>query len=198
MKSSNLFFIFLVFILEFKFILSIECQNTSVIRVNFFPENADNIYQNENKKILITFFSDCPPVGEYIFQFNSNGNQIFELSERTFLLTSEDIRLSKNYSFNIEAKSIGRLSIEWTLNYVNNDRIRAKGNYFSSVIHKDNGIRTIFTIFTTVLTILMIINYINMGCQLNLDVIKKVLKKPVSPAIGFMSQFLFMPLVRMI
>jgi sodium/bile acid cotransporter 3/5 len=195
MKSSNLFFIFLVFILEFKFILSIECQNTSVIRVNFFPENADNIYQNENKKILITFLSDCPPVGEYIFQLKSNDNQIFELSERTFLLTSEDIRLSKNYSFNIEAKSIGRSSIEWTLKYINDDQIIAEGNYFSSVIHKDNGIRTVFTI---VMTILVMINNINMGCQLNLDVIKKVLKKPVSPAIGFMSQFLFMPLVRMI
>jgi sodium/bile acid cotransporter 3/5 len=195
MKSSNLLFIFLVFILEFKFILSIECQNTSVIRVNFFPENADNIYQNENKKILITFFSDCPPVGEYIFQLNSNGNQIFELSERTFLLTSEEISFSKNYSFNIKAKSIGRSSIEWTLKYINDDRIIAEGNYFSSVIHKDNGIRTIFTI---VLTILVMTNNINMGCQLNLDVIKKVLKKPVSPAVGFMSQFLFMPLVRMI
>jgi sodium/bile acid cotransporter 3/5 len=108
------------------------------------------------------------------------------------LPTSEDIRLSKNYSFNITAKSIGRSSIKWTLNYINDDRIIAEGNYFSSVIHKDNGIRTIFTI---VLTILVMINNVNMGCQLNLDVIKKVLKKPVSPAIGFMSQFLFMPLV---
>jgi hypothetical protein len=194
MKSSNLLFVFLVLILQLKSILSIECESASVIKVNFSPESAD-IYENEDKKILISFLSDCPPIGEYTFQFNSKDNQIFELSERTFLLTSDDIRYSRNYSFNIKAKSIGRSSVQWTLNYINDDRIVAEGNYFSSVIHKDSGIRTIFTI---AITILVIINNINMGCQLDLDAIKKVLRKPVSPAIGFMSQFLFMPLVRMI
>lgn len=35
--------------------------------------------------------------------------------------------------------------------------------------------------------------YINMGCALDLEVMKKVLRRPVGPAIGFVSQFLFMP-----
>jgi hypothetical protein len=112
-----------------------------------------------------------------------------------FLLTSEDIRLSKNYSFILRAKSMGRSFIEWTLNYTKDDQIIANGIYSSSVIHNDNGIRTIFTICVT---ILVIIYNINMGCQLNLDAIKKVLKKPVPPVIGLLSQFLFMPLVRII
>merc|ERR1719150_1621647 len=33
-----------------------------------------------------------------------------------------------------------------------------------------------------------------MGCALDLKVIKEVLKKPIGPAIGFVSQFIFMPL----
>ncbi len=77
----------------------------------------DNTYEYENKTILIIIFSDCPPDGEYIFQFSSNYNQIFEMSERNFLLTSEDISLSKNYSFILKAKSMGRSSIQRTLNY---------------------------------------------------------------------------------
>jgi len=36
--------------------------------------------------------------------------------------------------------------------------------------------------------------YINFGCALDLKVMKEVLKKPVGPAIGFVSQFIFMPL----
>ena len=36
--------------------------------------------------------------------------------------------------------------------------------------------------------------YINMGCALDLEVMKKVLRRPVGPAIGFISQFLFMPI----
>merc|ERR1719322_891204 len=36
--------------------------------------------------------------------------------------------------------------------------------------------------------------YINMGCALDLEVMKKVLRRPVGPLIGFLSQFVFMPL----
>jgi len=36
--------------------------------------------------------------------------------------------------------------------------------------------------------------YINFGCALDLKVMKEVLKKPVGPAIGFVSQFIFMPI----
>merc|ERR1719322_1554322 len=36
--------------------------------------------------------------------------------------------------------------------------------------------------------------YINMGCALDLEVMKKVLRRPVGPLIGFLSQFLFMPI----
>ena len=36
--------------------------------------------------------------------------------------------------------------------------------------------------------------YINMGCALDLEVMKEVLRRPVGPCIGFLSQFLFMPI----
>jgi len=36
--------------------------------------------------------------------------------------------------------------------------------------------------------------YINFGCALDLNVMKEVLRKPIGPAIGFVSQFIFMPL----
>merc|ERR1712079_259277 len=36
--------------------------------------------------------------------------------------------------------------------------------------------------------------YINMGCALDLEVMKKVLRRPIGPLIGFVSQFLFMPI----
>eukprot|EP00092_Neocalanus_flemingeri_P004138 GFUD01004452.1.p1 GENE.GFUD01004452.1~~GFUD01004452.1.p1 ORF type:complete len:492 (-),score=114.28 GFUD01004452.1:414-1889(-) len=36
--------------------------------------------------------------------------------------------------------------------------------------------------------------YINFGCALDLNVMKEVLRKPIGPAIGLVSQFIFMPL----
>lgn len=50
-------------------------------------------------------------------------------------------------------------------------------------------------VVTGVMAALVAFNYINMGVQLDLHAIGKVLKKPIGPAIGFFCQFLFMPLV---
>ncbi len=56
--------------------------------------------------------------------------------------------------------------------------------------------KTLNNIFTLVVTCMVIINTVNMGGQLDLDVIKAVFKKPIGPAVGFCSQFLLMPLVK--
>lgn len=53
----------------------------------------------------------------------------------------------------------------------------------------------ISTIFIISVSILVSLNYINMGCALDLDVVKSVLRKPIAPAVGFTSQYVCMPLV---
>lgn len=50
-------------------------------------------------------------------------------------------------------------------------------------------------LFTLVMTLMIIMNTVNMGAQLDLAIIKKVFKKPIGPAVGFVSQFILMPLV---
>ena len=55
--------------------------------------------------------------------------------------------------------------------------------------------KTLNQLFTLVMTIMVIINTVNMGGQLDLDVIREVFKKPIGPAVGFVSQFLLIPLV---
>lgn len=50
-------------------------------------------------------------------------------------------------------------------------------------------------IFTGSVIVLVLLNYINMGCAVNLQVVKSVLRKPVAPAIGFIAQYLFMPVI---
>eukprot|EP00095_Tigriopus_kingsejongensis_P010484 maker-scaffold1034_size68570-snap-gene-0.15 protein:Tk10484 transcript:maker-scaffold1034_size68570-snap-gene-0.15-mRNA-1 annotation:"p3 protein" len=43
--------------------------------------------------------------------------------------------------------------------------------------------------------LLISIAYINMGCAMDLGVVKESLKRPVGPAIGFLCQFMIMPLI---
>lgn len=57
------------------------------------------------------------------------------------------------------------------------------------------GQRVLDKIFIHVVIAMVIVAYINMGCAIDLQVIKQTLRKPVAPAIGLASQYLFMPLV---
>ncbi|XP_011877319.1 PREDICTED: ileal sodium/bile acid cotransporter [Vollenhovia emeryi] len=55
--------------------------------------------------------------------------------------------------------------------------------------------RTIDTVFTISVAILVSILYINFGCALDWDVCRATLRRPIGPAIGFLCQFLIMPLL---
>lgn len=56
-------------------------------------------------------------------------------------------------------------------------------------------VRAIDHAFTGSIILLVSILYINFGAALDLTKLKGILKKPIGPAIGFVGQFLFMPLV---
>ena len=54
--------------------------------------------------------------------------------------------------------------------------------------------RTLNDLFTLIMIVMVVVNTINMGAQLDIEIIKEVFKKPVGPFVGFLSQFGFMPL----
>jgi len=53
--------------------------------------------------------------------------------------------------------------------------------------------KTASKIFGYSVAVLISLAYINFGCALDLGVMKEVLRRPVGPAIGFVTQFIFMP-----
>lgn len=63
------------------------------------------------------------------------------------------------------------------------------------VIVHNQGLNDLFSL---VLTLMIVINTVNMGGQLDLEVIKAVFKRPIGPVVGFVSQFVLMPLVSII
>ena len=69
----------------------------------------------------------------------------------------------------------------------------------STLLHTENIIvvmsdRTLNDLFTLIMIVMVVANTINMGAQLDIEIIKEVFKKPVGPFVGFLSQFGFMPL----
>merc|ERR1711874_341668 len=61
------------------------------------------------------------------------------------------------------------------------------------VVTRSKAKKTASKIFGYSVAALISFAYINMGCALDLEVMKKVLRRPIGPLIGFVSQFLFMP-----
>nr|KAG5693089.1 hypothetical protein BaRGS_014039 [Batillaria attramentaria] len=63
------------------------------------------------------------------------------------------------------------------------------------VITVKRVIRPVDIAFRSVLYGFVIAVTVGMGCKMEISVVKAVLKKPVAPAIGFICQYLFMPLI---
>jgi len=72
-------------------------------------------------------------------------------------------------------------------------KMRFSGDSLSvSVIRKKTVQSRIFTFLVAVIFPLV---YINMGCAMDLGVVKETLRRPIGPLIGFLCQFLLMPLI---
>lgn len=64
---------------------------------------------------------------------------------------------------------------------------------YQVIIYRDTG--AVDMLFVILVTVCVAVNTLFMGCQIDLKVIIQVLKKPIGPAVGYVSQFVFMPVV---
>jgi len=67
-------------------------------------------------------------------------------------------------------------------------------NPLQLTVTRSKAKKTASKIFGYSVAALISFAYINFGCALDLNVMKEVLRKPVGPAIGFVTQFIFMPI----
>lgn len=91
---------------------------------------------------------------------------------------------------NVTGVFLGKAKISVTINH-NGEIVRS--NESNVIVTRRE--RVIDTIFTASVAILVSILYINFGCAMDWDLCKKTLRRPVGPVIGFVCQFLFMPLI---
>ncbi|XP_011698719.1 PREDICTED: ileal sodium/bile acid cotransporter-like isoform X2 [Wasmannia auropunctata] len=96
---------------------------------------------------------------------------------------------SFNGILNITGVFLGRTKLTFTMTKMTN---KSQEVSFITVIRQE---RIIDTIFTASVAVLVSILYINFGCAMDWGVCRDTLKKPIGPAIGFVCQFLTMPLL---
>lgn len=92
----------------------------------------------------------------------------------------------------IDALFLGTTSVYIELVYADGT-IERSDQQLPVIVIREN--RTIDHVFTGSVATLVSILYINFGAALDLGKLKGIVKRPIGPAIGFIGQFVIMPLV---
>lgn len=178
------------------FTQTVNCASIDGIYVFHTPKKIEKLKEGDSDKITISFEFDPSShllipgstvlVRELTLRTQVQDDVVLDSYAQNDSITD----LSENATIFITGIQMGRTVVNFTIE----DEI--SGNSVSgvipvSVIRKEASLQLIFTI---IVGILVSINNVNMGCLLDLETIKSVLRKPVAPAIGFACQFLFMPL----
>ena len=175
------------------FLCCIYAQNSNW-DFQYDPPNSLTIRTDETETLTLnitTYQSNIPyPLS---LKLESVDNSKFQVSEPIkFLQNSANFF---NISTEIYANFLGRTSLNLQLiKDSENSAVLHQENYEIVVLRSKRGV-LLSTIFTVIITLFVIINTFLMGTQLDISVIKEVLKKPYGPIIGFCCQFLLMPLV---
>lgn len=167
------------------------------LHVNDTPVDALDMQEGQEK--MVTFYiDDLPPQAAadiLIKDENSdNLNHLEIVPDRIPLtsLTEESKPLSPSGSFNVSGKFLGFTRVRLVLSDGNDQELMASEPIKVKV---QRGQRVLDKIFIHVVILLVVVAYINMGCAIDLKVIKETVRRPVAPAIGLASQYLFMPVV---
>uniref|UniRef100_T1JMS2 Uncharacterized protein n=1 Tax=Strigamia maritima TaxID=126957 RepID=T1JMS2_STRMM len=116
------------------------------------------------------------------------------VENETFFISEEDITSSRNISIKIHALVFGHGKILIEVFGVTNNTNNTHHLDAFVKVRITRRERIIDNIFLAGIFIFMTINNINMGCVMDMAIVKEVFRKPIGPIIGFCSQFLFMPL----
>lgn len=95
--------------------------------------------------------------------------------------------------FEVGGIFLGHTSFQLTVTHRNTGKLMSVSNRLEVTVVRPD--RAIDRAFLYSVGILVSIIYINFGCALDWEVLKKTLRRPVGPVIGLFSQFVFMPVV---
>ena len=194
-------------------------------KVNFLPENGTSVKEYNNSEVTfqcqdceitkemeekypdlrLILYSDNPGVASMDNQSSyeaNNGEK--ELKSELEVDISVFGTSDWSFTFNVTGEFLGFARIFPKIvnkeNLVtdfsilgNDDEISSSTPSHLVSVLREKTIQS--KIFAASVALLISIAYINMGCAIDLQVVKETLKRPVGPLIGFITQFLFMPLI---
>ncbi|XP_066997511.2 ileal sodium/bile acid cotransporter isoform X2 [Anabrus simplex] len=175
---------------------SISTEQPSSWEVTYEPENLLQI-PVENETIVKFYTSDLTPdeVNHGVVTLISKDihESVILPVNRIWVLSEEHIKMNWSSNFTVIANFLGYANIHLEMrNKVDESLIKISNPFNVTVVRRERVIDKVFTY--SVATLASVI-YINFGCAVDWTILKRTLKRPIGPVIGFVSQFLFMPVI---
>lgn len=175
-------------------------QQPKQLKVAFGPEMSEKITEGETKIIefQIANMEDFDDRGSLEVEVATTDPHIASVQ---YLGDSKDFSPNTNWtgSFNLTARFLGYTKVVvrlWgNISISQNDSKELIAQSEPGKVAVIRKTRAIDKAFIYTIAILVSVAFINMGCMLDLEIVKATLKKPIGPAIGFCCQYIFMPLV---
>ncbi|CAJ0575125.1 unnamed protein product, partial [Mesorhabditis spiculigera] len=167
----------------------------------------------EGKNATVSFKMDVPEA--YLKPYEKQGPWRVELSpihESIASVSSDEHLFSKNdliydnstrfytlhSNFTVNGKFLGKTGIRARFVLAKWDEYPGEDireNTLDVAVKRGESGVLLTKIFVSSLVVVISIANVLMGCELDMNVVKEVLKRPVGPSIGFFTQFLVMPLL---
>lgn len=177
------------------------------LQVFFGAELSDKIMEGESKMVefQIADMDNYKDSGSFEVELTNSNPEIAsvdagQVGNKFMLMDSQDFVPNSNWtgSFNLTARFLGYTKVAVKLWGRIKPGVGKKELLAESEPGKVAVIRApraIDKAFIYTVAILVSVAFINMGCLLDLEIVKATLKKPIGPIIGFCCQYLFMPVV---
>lgn len=174
-------------------LLLVAFEVTAALTVTFNPSPA---ILRERQELNVTFNISSPD----LYVNNDSGPQYYQIVVKNPDIASLKgetlIPITSSYEglITVVGEFLGQTKLHLVpANKSNNSpSLSTESNGLDIIVKRNQSM--ISTIFTISVATLVSLNYINMGCALDLGVIKSVLTKPIAPFVGFASQYLIMPI----
>merc|ERR1711899_188083 len=162
-------------------------QNYTEVKLTLTFDDQDPPDERSKNNLQLLLRTDDPNIAS-VSRNEDHGKEIFlNLSE----LPDEKVGNNWTWTFNISANFLGFAKVETVVKQNEETKVLPKVLPVSVVRKKTIQSK----LFSYSVAILVSLAYINIGCALDLKVVKDTLKKPIGPMIGFICQYIFMPLI---
>ena len=159
-----------------------------------FVEDHFNLTMTQRRTVELTITYIDPAWGsEFEFHILPEDNELLALSDN--IITSIDIASGQTQwkgNFTVEALFLGHTQICVELH---RPHMLAERSLECADVIVLRNIGKLDLLFNVCVGVFVMLLYINFGAVLDLDALKAILIRPIGPAIGFVGQFLIMPIL---